>query len=189
MMFVGFGLGLHPPLAWGKSCENPIVDLAKCAHPTPHPGWDPSIHHNGCGAEGGVSIADEYGKAHFLAACNSHDTCYNTCNASKATCDEQFRKDLRATCKRAFPLLIETPQRRFCLLMAEEYKLAVVLGGKNAYEDGQKEACECCLEERFYCPCQKTCFDDIAACTGACDASLSCYSDICAVAQPGQCNQ
>lgn len=34
----------------------------------------------------------------FTKCCNEHDICYGTCNKSKMTCDEDFRKCLVDYC-------------------------------------------------------------------------------------------
>jgi hypothetical protein len=54
---------------------------------------------NGCGAAGGASFPGTgVGGADFTTPCNKHDQCYGTCGSDKATCDQNFLKDLYNQC-------------------------------------------------------------------------------------------
>jgi hypothetical protein len=49
--------------------------------------------------------------------CNIHDICYQTVGTSRATCDSDFRDDMRAVCKKAYP-----PETAAYLLVHPKYK-------------------------------------------------------------------
>jgi len=70
----------------------------------------------------------------FRYSCFLHDTCYNTCDAGKATCDAQFLMSMLASCA----LSLQPLQ---CAGFAGVYYTAVALGGGWAYDAGQRNAC------------------------------------------------
>jgi hypothetical protein len=130
---------------------------------------EPSPSYNGCGPESvpklinaGV-IPQGFDQADFanggcslpqLCGCNRHDICYGTCNADKAACDRQFEEDLEAECRREFPIfpgekcgsdacMTSQDKRGICLSRAHAYVNLVTGAGQSAFDDAQKQACEC----------------------------------------------
>ncbi|MBJ7900953.1 MAG: hypothetical protein GC158_13790, partial [Cyanobacteria bacterium RI_101] len=57
---------------------------------------------NGCGGEGWseTAVRDSWGKVSFREACNNHDRCYMRLGSDVNACDDNFYKDLRASCER-----------------------------------------------------------------------------------------
>lgn len=119
-----------------------IADLASCPDRGPRPGYSPSV--NGCGPEGwGWAIPDKYGLANFGPSCDSHDTCYGTCNSSKAGCDSSLKSLLAAECGRVYPQP-QSLRRADCLGMVDRFYNAVNEEGAGAYDKAQKKGCICC---------------------------------------------
>jgi hypothetical protein len=88
-----------------------------------------------------------------LCGCNRHDHCYGECNHDKSDCDQTFRREMHAECNRKYPydphdrcdIGCDWNHYAICHDRAELYYRAVSSSvGKTAYEDSQKEACECC---------------------------------------------
>ena len=79
----------------------------------------------------GCSAAPERGPGwDFHHGCVHHDGCYRGHWSSRRTCDDRFRRDLRATCVE----LHVTPWGRWpCYGVAELYAAAVRLFGAGAY--------------------------------------------------------
>jgi hypothetical protein len=155
----------------GLQPVHPIADLALCPDRVPHPGHVPSS--NGCGpAQGFIRyiIPNKIGpdrNVDFTPACNHHDICYDTCNSVKSACDQAFLADMRAACSEAYPGhgFFDRYMRSVCGADAYLYYTAVARGGAEAYEEAQKEACDCCTvcqecggSEDERC-CQGTCHD------------------------------
>ena len=135
--------------AAAQQCEYPISNLSACASRTPRAGHTPSV--NGCGPEWfpeGVKVPQGTGEATYAPACDAHDVCYETCNASKRDCDEAFARRMRESCLETYPLTQgsegDWAQRATCLSRARAYANAVRTMGASAFEDAQKVACECC---------------------------------------------
>ena len=132
--------------------------------------YQPTV--NGCGPEkfsnlieSGV-IPQAYGDADFRnggcpadqsCGCNQHDRCYGTCNQDKKACDDQFLQSLFKSCANAYPVdprgkddcsdgsCFSNNQRLgICRSRARLYYRAVAAAGQGAYDDAQKQACECC---------------------------------------------
>ncbi len=147
---------------------------------------------NGCGPAGswlGSVLPQTYGAARLHVACDAHDVCYDTCNSSRSVCDAQFYAGMVRECAAAFPGPSKELDRRGCYNRASLYATAVSAGGESAYEAAQKNACECCRNEEalIYCNCNKRCYSDATACLDECEATLGCFTGICAPAEPGQC--
>lgn len=108
---------------------------------------------NGCGAAGsGISkyIPNNYYYFDFEKACNNHDKCYGTCNTNKDSCDSTFHLELKNACYNK-KVLWSPVMFILCLEhLSTIYYLAVSFLGKDAYENGQDEACEW-----KDCPCKK----------------------------------
>lgn len=86
-------------------------------------------------------VRDSWGNANFSPACRAHDKCYEKCGASKRSCDDQFERDLRDICRRAYGSWVHRVQRDACLGAASKYALAVRRLGGDAYRDAQHLAC------------------------------------------------
>jgi hypothetical protein len=186
---------------------------------------------NGCGPQGGLDLPI-FGKgdwipdspldlADFFSACQGHDCCYGTCGKSKSVCDENFLNDMIAACNRSWPVssvskgIINGQYYAMCLAVARVYYDAVSATGtgQDAYNAGQKEVCNCCVDCQTYaqtlgalnarwwrwCPdpdsadghsCMSVC-SDMSNCGGCgsvcpdeqCDAN-GCQTGAC---QDGQC--
>jgi hypothetical protein len=80
------------------------------------------------------------GTTSFTASCNAHDTCYQTCNSNKDSCDNDFLNNLMAVCTSHPP----GECRDDCIFWASWYVWAVEEYGDGAYEDDQVGACACC---------------------------------------------
>ncbi len=169
----------------------PIANLDLCPNRVPHPGHTPSF--NGCGPENGFArylIPNRIGplrNVDFTPACNNHDICYDTCNSDKSVCDANFFNDLSAQCAAAYPgtSWYQTYMRTVCISVdARLYYLAVsrTATGRNAYEDAQKQACDCCppcenCDEPDFTCCNNTC---IPACPdGQPPDPTTCQCNIC----------
>ena len=106
---------------------------------------------NGCNsAYGDCPNVKGSAGANFKPACDVHDRCYDTCNITKADCDRQFRRQLRAACflALAFPAGRCPPNSasfslRRCLAWAQSYFLGVVVGGQLNYNRAQEASCIC----------------------------------------------
>ena len=138
----------------------------------PVDGYQPTV--NGCGPEKfsnlihlGV-IPQGYGNADFAnggcpstqsCGCNQHDRCYGTCNNDKKACDDALLQELRTSCRNTYPvdprgrdgcsdgLCFSDNQRLgICLARARKYYQAVAGLGQGAYDDAQKDACQCCCK-------------------------------------------
>lgn len=124
-----------------------ITDLAKCPNRAPRPGWDPHAPNPQSSCGSGIFtplVPNTFGAANFLPGCAVHDSCYDTCNSVKGTCDASFGAALQAECQRAYSGLLNTLFRIRCQGVAGAYRVAVVGFGGGSYENAQKAACICC---------------------------------------------
>jgi hypothetical protein len=148
-----------------KSCPVPCPAKGRCRRQRANP--PPS--YNGCGPESVAKLINAgvipqgFDQADFanggcslpqLCGCNRHDICYGTCNADKAACDRQFEEDLEAECRREFAIIpgekcgsdacmTSQDKRGICLSRAHAYVNLVTGAGQSAFDDAQKQACEC----------------------------------------------
>lgn len=104
---------------------------------------------NGCGGQNGFASKAvpnrPFGVANFKPACDIHDNCYETCNSVKATCDTNFRTNMRAICDARFPGMLGLPARNACKALAQTYYVFVSSPlGHPFYKKGQEEDCLCC---------------------------------------------
>lgn len=159
--------------------EYPPADLNDCPNKGHHPEHTPTS--NGCGPAGSENypIPQGYGPARFTDACNAHDICYGTCNTEKAVCDSNFGNGIKAACAAKLPGVFNTLDRAKCMTIALAYQQLVVRGGQKAFDDAQKEDCECCRPAIIYCPCNTTCYPDEESCQAACHVGLGCFANIC----------
>jgi len=199
------------PIADLAACP-PCPASPKCreADPSQMPSY------NGCGPEKFSSLIENgvipqgFGAADFrnggcelprTCGCNQHDVCYGTCNSDKSTCDNAFRKDLMNECFKKFPVtkndgcsdgLCFSNQDRLgmCLSRARLYYKLVSGAGQEAYNDAQKQACQCCGPGgMLYCSCNKQCYAGQDECLAECKVGLGCFTAICGPATPDQCSQ
>jgi hypothetical protein len=168
---------------------------------------------NGCGPEAGIDLAglvkleppDHPFIANFGTACNHHDCCYGGCGHPKADCDQAFLEEMNLACINTFPVsptnLFLAMDQLACLTVAGIYWAAVAKTqtGEQAYADGQKEACECCLCAGQPCKEPKTCCNDqcvdaqtdpknCGACSHACPSGQACCNGACADLQNDAAN-
>jgi len=124
----------------------PISRLYYCPNRAPRPGFKPEP--NGCGTKE-HPVQAKFGLADFTAACNAHDTCYDTCNSGERICDDKFYEAMKAECARAYPVKNSTGQKT-CLSHASDYRYGGGIGSKllGAYDDAQSKACQCCADEQ-----------------------------------------
>jgi hypothetical protein len=107
---------------------------------------------NGCGGEGWseTAVRDSYGKVSFHEACNNHDRCYMTLGSDLNACDDNFYKDLRASCERDsyirdpfFDTKIPDPATlSACYRIATTYYGSVRAVGWNWHNGAQKKSKE-----------------------------------------------
>lgn len=138
----------------GVQKKYPIVNLDACPNRVAHPNYVSTP--NGCGpANSKITpyIPNNYGAANFLPCCNTHDTCYGTCNSSKGGCDNSFLSCLSGACDAAYSNIIYVILGIYqnCLKVAGAYFAAVSLGGGGAYTNAQKLACDCCAGQTCGC--------------------------------------
>jgi RHS repeat-associated protein len=78
------------------------------------------------------------GIVNFTEACQKHDECYRRCDASKQTCDIDFRRDIRSECDKVPPGGLQS----LCKTTAVNYAVAVQTWGTSAFNKAQTE-CRC----------------------------------------------
>jgi RHS repeat-associated protein len=139
-MFNPSGINLAP--AYSK--EAAAAAYRKAATPAKKPG--------GCGSStdtwgGDWMVPDKPFGYDFYSACETHDKCYETCGARQADCDNNFLKDMLASCPdhRLFEMVTRSmhPGTRLCQALAKTYHSAVAGGGKASFAAAQKSA-GCC---------------------------------------------
>ena len=131
---------------------------------------------NGCGAASGKKFAESYGKANWRSACDIHDRCYTNCTTPKQLCDINIEVDIANACRTGYPGQENTVHRRECYSIARDYRNAVLLFGKDAWIQGQKEGCRCCAN----------CESGLGACgTQCCAIGEMCCEGRCV--REGQC--
>jgi RHS repeat-associated protein len=86
----------------------------------------------------------------FKSACDTHDNCYGKCGANKATCDSEFRTNMKVLCFYKYNLDIVTdvptlpnPMLHSCYGFAQLYYNAVSKQGQSAYDAAQKDCPQC----------------------------------------------
>jgi hypothetical protein len=89
-----------------------------------------------------------------LDCCNDHDRGYGTCNSNKEEIDSKLFSCLVKACQNAYGGLNPANLTLFsnCVTVATFFHTAVSSAGTKAYEDAQKEACDCCPETTCSCP-------------------------------------
>ncbi len=170
--------------------EYPPADLDNCPNRRHHPGASPSV--NGCGPAGSVDLVpDNFGPVNFTSGCDAHDRCYGTCNSSKAECDSDMADAMRLACTNQWSDSVLTwPLLAACYKVADVYHAAVALGGGGAFDEAQREDCECCHPVQptaVYCFCTDTCYPEVNTCLANCKATLGCFTGICEPATAEEC--
>ena len=136
----------------GVQQKHPIVDLAACPNRVPHEGF--VAVPNGCGAEGGRKFPERFGRVNFKQCCDPHDICYGTCNSNRNQCDLDFLSCLLGACVEGLGVLALIAPRLLltCNALATSYFIGVQSPkGTEAFENAQKEACDCCGESTCGC--------------------------------------
>jgi hypothetical protein len=205
-------LGLRFPRGAGKkvaaspACvvQYPVKNLNDCPNKRPHPGYKPTV--NGCGPAGVINlplwavIPDSIGAVNMKPACDEHDRCYGTCNSDKQKCDTNLGDQIFTACMAVYPTPVASngvslnPFDSFwqgiCNSLGNTYAQAVSESstGQAAFDDAQKEACECCFPVQYvYCNCNQKCYTDVNVCLQDCTVSLGCFTGICGPATASQC--
>lgn len=92
---------------------------------------------NGCGGEGDWRsriIPNNPTGASFEAACDNHDTCYETPGQAKEYCDNQFYNEMVDACSVKYSSGLKF---KLCKKVAGGYYKAVNRSGGNAYNKAQ----------------------------------------------------
>jgi hypothetical protein len=95
----------------------------------------------GCDEDSGVEGCGEG----IDLPCNNHDFCYQTCGTTQALCDVAFYDDMIRVCNE-----MSFGQKLVCyddcVIRAGAYFDGVAFGpfGRDAFENGQNRACQCC---------------------------------------------
>jgi hypothetical protein len=172
--------------------EYPARDLDSCDRKRHHPGHTPTT--NGCGPEGGALsavIPNSWGKADFKPSCDTHDVCYGTCGNSKEDCDLALGLGAADSCKQAYGGggAINATLLAACTTIAYDYGAAVLLGGQDAFDQAQKEDCECChLKSVAYCGPLDSCYSSAGACLEECKSGLGVFGEnLCGPPPEGKC--
>lgn len=81
----------------------------------------------------------------FHDACNLHDLCYSSLDASRSKCDKWFCRNMIESCY--LPTRLGTPQGVpiLCQEAAVSFYKAVKLGGRESFKNGQKWAKDNCM--------------------------------------------
>lgn len=132
----------------GVQPKYPIRNLALCTNWAPR--RDAGPEPNGCGTKDKpVDPTDKEagrggGKADFTAACNQHDTCYDTCNSDRSACDAKFLENMYKECGAKYPA--GSKGLTHCKAIAKNgfYAGASSILGYSAYNAAQQRVCQCC---------------------------------------------
>ena len=111
------------------------------------------------------AVRDSWGGANFVDACVTHDACYETCGASKDSCDKDFRSDMKNECRGTYRRTSETVVRDACLTLVDGYYEAVKRGGSGAFKPAQQQCAfngSYSIESTFGCPGDSHCNADLS---------------------------
>ncbi|KAG6616242.1 putative phospholipase A2 [Phytophthora cinnamomi] len=101
----------------------------------PAPVKDYEFTANGCGSSGmPISTSTD-----FQDCCNWHDACYSVCGMPKANCEKRLQKCMMSKCKS----MRDPAKRDECFSTAKIFYIGANMIACPAYQDAQKEACEC----------------------------------------------
>ena len=125
--------------------KNPIADLDECPNRVPNPNW--TFQFDGCSnvpdnPAGGSDT--QFSNPARTGPCDNHDRCYQTCDPSsgaRLACDQQMRTEMRAVCDNSSEGFII---RALCRGFANDYYNGLRLFGGGAFEDRQRQVCNCC---------------------------------------------
>lgn len=101
----------------------------------PAPVKDFEFTSNGCGTSG-MPIETS---ADFRACCDWHDACYSVCGMPKKICEKRLQKCMQTMCNEKR----KHKEREDCLATAKIFFVGANMMACPAYQDAQKEACEC----------------------------------------------
>jgi secretory phospholipase A2 len=120
-------------------------DITKCPNRVANPNYHPDS--NGCGTPGWEYIVPQTDvtlTVSFTECCNTHDICYQICNAVRADCDTGFFNCLHGACYAQIPPVLAIIGIPLCATRAGIYYLAVDVGAEAGFNDAQRRACQCC---------------------------------------------
>jgi len=134
-----------------------LNDLENCQNRIRTPGYTPPT--NGCSAPMGNNPArdcphppacfgtnEDCVSTSFLGPCNTHDTCYGTCNGTsgygKYDCETTFGADMHAVCNSLTGDEYDSCYDD-CDWWADTYVTAVYIVGQSYYDAGQVAGCSC----------------------------------------------
>ena len=137
---------------------NDQSDLDNCTNRVTDPGYGGPVP-NGCSSPYGnnptrdcpypptcFGTNEDCVNTSFLGPCNTHDTCYGTCNGTggygKYSCDVTFGADMHVVCNALTGDEYDSCYDD-CDWWADTYAIAVYLVGQSAYDNGQIAACSC----------------------------------------------
>lgn len=72
-------------------------------------------------------------------ACKKHDDCYDSKDAERRQCDQQFLDNMQSECDRVYRTLAEVVVREACHMAATGYYEAVRNYGEEAFQNAQKK--------------------------------------------------
>jgi hypothetical protein len=137
---------------------NDQSDLDNCTNRVTEPGYGGPVP-NGCSSPYGnnptrdcpypptcFGTNEDCVNTSFLGPCNTHDTCYGTCNGTggygKYSCDVTFGADMHLVCNALTGSEYDSCYDD-CDWWADTYAIAVYLVAQSHYDNGQIEACSC----------------------------------------------
>ncbi len=98
---------------------------------------DPNIDTSGQGCGTGLTtqiVIDNWSLFDFSSACQAHDNCYSTCNATRNACDNEFLTLLQKTCPSKKAARVKY---QMCRAIAKMYWYTVSETGQSAWEQAQ----------------------------------------------------
>jgi len=102
---------------------------------------DQNIDTSGQGCGTGLTtqiILDDWGLFDFTSACQAHDKCYEQCNATRVSCDNDFLTNLRKACPSK---KTERVKYQTCWEMTKLYWYTVSKAGKSVWKQAQAKNC------------------------------------------------
>ena len=94
-------------------------------------GYITSFHNPACDPKTGANCD---------AACDIHDTCYQTCGSTQRECDLMFHDSATSTCQSLPAGALQDE----CLAWAQLYFKGLLFFGEGAFENRQAQYCQCC---------------------------------------------
>ncbi|XP_050311107.1 group XIIA secretory phospholipase A2-like isoform X3 [Anthonomus grandis grandis] len=121
--------------------EECIFKCESGALPKPNRNHIPSK--DGCGSLGLKINSDYLPFAAMEECCNTHDICYDTCNADKEVCDLDFKRCLYRHCDGYSKSVGGQAMTKTCKGAAKVLFTGTLTFGCKSYKDAQKNACYC----------------------------------------------